>query len=68
MCSSDLDDGPIHQVFGMKNRQARRRVETGSDEIEVVGDAHNVGIGVVGVKNRIAISAVAIVCDPNFRR
>src|SRR5438094_199507 len=52
----------------MENRQARRRVETGSDQVEIVAHAHDIGIGIVGVKNRITISAVSIICDPDFRR
>jgi hypothetical protein len=44
-----IDDGPVDQVLGMKDRQSRRAVEAGGRHPVVLTDADHVRIGIVGV-------------------
>ena len=60
------DQFPVHQVFGMEDRQARHGVEAGRGEVVVLADAEHVGVGVIGVQDGIAIGAVAVVGHPHL--
>src|SRR5262249_4799506 len=62
-----IDDRPIDQVFGMQYRQSRRAVETGRRQIKIFTDTNHIRIGVIGVENRITISAVLLVGPPRVR-
>ena len=51
----------------MKDREAGSRVETRRGHVEVVANADDIRIRVVGVENRILVSPVTVIGDPNFR-
>jgi len=61
------DERPVDQVFGVKNGQTRYTVETRRRHIEIVADADHIRVGIISVKDRILIRAVAIVGHPDFR-
>ncbi len=60
------DDSPVDQILGVKNRQTGHTVEARRGHIEVIADAHHIGIGIVGIDNRILVLAVAEVGHPYF--
>src|SRR6185436_11460169 len=61
------NDGPINQVLGVKYGQSRRGVEAGGCQIKIVANTDYIGVGVVSIEDRVFVSAVAIIGNPNFR-
>ena len=59
------DDAPVDEIFGVKNWQSWRRIETGSGQIEVVTNTHNIWIRVVSVNDRVLVGAVPVVRRPD---
>jgi hypothetical protein len=47
----------------MQQRQAGRAVEAGRYHVKIVTDPHDIRVRIVGINDRIAISAVALVGD-----
>ena len=58
---------PVHQIARMQQRQPRCIGEGGGDEIIVLADADDVGIGIVGEQDRVAVGAVALIGAPHLR-
>ena len=50
----------------MEDRKTRHRVETRSGHVIVLADAHDIGVGIVGVDYRVLVRPVAVVRAPHF--
>jgi hypothetical protein len=61
-------DAPVHQILRMEDGDAGRVGEGRGDEVEIVADADDVGIGIIGEQHRVAIGAIALVGPPHLRR
>lgn len=59
-----VDDGPVHQVAGMEDRQPRRAVEAGRGEPEVLTVADHIRVGIVGAEDRVGVGPVATIGRP----
>ena len=51
----------------MKDWETGCVVETGSDQVVVIADAHHIRIRIVGIKDGISVRADEIVRNPNLR-
>ncbi len=60
------DQGPVHQVFRMQDRQPRNRIETGRNHVKIVAHPDCVWIGVIGIEDGILVGAVSVVGNPDF--
>ena len=58
---------PVYQIIGVKYRKSRDAVKAGSCHIEVISRRAHIRIGIIGIKNRVLISAVALVSHPGPR-
>ena len=52
----------MHEVAGVKDRDAGDKVEAGCDEIEVIADANDVGVGVVRVEDGVLVNVRLACC------
>ena len=59
------DDLPVDQIFGMKDRKTWNTVETRSRKIEIIADANYIGIGIVCVNDRVCVSSISIIGNPD---
>src|SRR5215213_7022511 len=60
------DESPIDEIFGMEDGQTWSSVETRRGHVEVVAHADSVGIGVIRVDDRVLVSSVAVIRNPNL--
>lgn len=59
-------DPPVDEVFGVKDGQPGRGVKARGGHIEILANAHSVGVGVVGMDDRVFVCAVAVIGDPDL--
>jgi hypothetical protein len=55
---------PVYEVFGMEDRKAGHCIKTGGCEIIIFSYAYCIGIGIVGIDDRVFVSAIAVVGYP----
>jgi len=58
------DDFSVDQVLAVKDRKTWDAVERTCRKIIIVTNSHYIWVAVVGIKNRIGISTIAIVRVP----
>jgi hypothetical protein len=63
-----VDDFPVYEVFGMKNRQARNTLErTGRQVIVLTRSSHAyIGVTIICIDDGISICTVTIVGVPHL--
>lgn len=61
------DEGPIHQVLGVEDLEARQAVEARRGHVEVVAHAAGIGVGVVGIEDGVLVGAVSLIGHPYLR-
>src|SRR6185369_88155 len=61
-----IDDLPVDEGFGMKDRKSGYRIKARRGHIKIVTDANNVRVRIVRVNYRVFVCTVAIVGDPGF--
>ena len=61
-----VDDRPVDQVLRVQDRDARSARETRGDHIVVIPHPQHVGVGIVGIDDRVAVRAVAVVGGPDL--
>jgi hypothetical protein len=59
------NDAPVDEIFGVQDGESGSALEAGGGHVVVVADADDVGVGVVGVNDRIAIGSVTVVGAPD---
>jgi hypothetical protein len=57
---------PVDKIMGVKDRQSRDTVERRGHHIIAVTYSHHIGIGIIGMKNRIFIGSVSLIRYPGF--
>src|SRR5581483_9511577 len=62
------DELPTHQISRVQDGKSGNSVEARGRHVEVVADPNHVRVGVVGVQNRVAVAAVAVIGDPGVGR
>ena len=61
-----VDDLPVDEVVGMKDRKAGYCIKARRGHIKIITDTNNVRVRIVGVNYRVFVCPVAIVGDPGF--
>jgi len=54
------------KVNGVQKRKAGNGIETGCNQVEVAANPNDIGVGVVGVENRILVGSVSGVGIPHL--
>ena len=63
---SMTDQLPMHQVFGVQNRQPWNGVETRCNHVIVIAYSNGIGIGIIGVENGILIASIPGIRVPHL--
>lgn len=61
-----VDNGPVYQIPGVEDGDARCTGNAGCHHIIVLAHAYHVGVRIVGMYDGIAVCAVAIVGHPHL--
>src|SRR5687768_17448314 len=61
------DQRPVHQVFGMQDRQTRYIFKGRGGHVIIIAYPYRIGIGVVGMQHGIFVGAISLVGYPNAR-
>jgi hypothetical protein len=62
-----VDEPPVYEVVRVKDRQSRYSVEARRGHKEILADADDVRVGVIGVDYRIPVGTVTVIGRPYFR-
>ena len=61
-----IDDRPVHQILRVQDRQSRRAIDTGSNQVKIVVKTNRIRVGIIRINYWVVKCSILLVGNPGM--